>query len=179
MNRHSAVACASLVLLALAVPSAPVRASSDWKTIHGSQCLPRGPGTTASEVTIGAYGIANPGDTDESVLCAIPVDNEDTQPGSNELWVRFRAGAVPGRITCTVFTGAIGAQDEPVTSYSSISAMQPANSPATQLALSIPTNTWSGAGAAVVSVACTMSPKTKIGSLILHEFGSTDTPTLN
>jgi hypothetical protein len=179
MIRHSAVACASLVLLALVVPSSDVRAGSDWKTIHGSQCLPRGPGTTASELTIGAYGIANPGETDETVICAIPVDNEHQQVGSNELWVRYRAGTVPGRISCTVFTGAVGAQDEPVTSYSAMSALQAANSPSTQLALAIPTSTWSGAGAAVVSVACTLSPKVKIGSLILHEYGDTNTPTLN
>jgi hypothetical protein len=179
MNRHRAVACASLVLLALVLPSTPVEAAADWKSIHGSQCLPRGPGTTAAELTLGAYGIANPGETDESVICSLPVDAETTWTGSNELYVRYRAGAVPGRITCTVFTGAVGAQDEPVTSYSAISAMQPAGSPATQLALSVPGNTYDGAGSPVVSVVCVLSPKVKIGGLVLHEYNLTDTPTMN
>lgn len=179
MNRHSAVACASLVFLALALPSTPAEAGFDFKTIHGSQCLPRGPGTTTAEVTIGAYGIANPGETDESVICTLPVDSEDPWTGSNELFVRYRAGSVPGRITCTVFTGAVGAQDEAVTSYSSISALQAAGSPATQLALAVPTNTWAGIGSPAVSVVCVMSPKVKIGSLIFREFNATNSETMN
>ncbi|MGH8028708.1 MAG: hypothetical protein ACREO3_02110 [Arenimonas sp.] len=130
MNRHGAIACASLVFLAALLPATPAGASHDYKSVHGSQCLPRGPGTTAAELTIGAYGIANPGWTDETVICSLPVDNEQAWTGSNELFVRYRAGTVPGRITCTVSSGAFGAQDEAVTSYSSTSSLQAAGSAA-------------------------------------------------
>jgi hypothetical protein len=57
---------------------------------------------------------------------------------------------------------AVGAQDEPVTSSSSISDLQPAGSPATQMAM----------GAPAVSVVCVLSPKVKHGALALHEYTS-------
>ena len=174
MNLRVKFAVVSLLLAALHV--APCVAARDFKAFHGALCVARGPGTTPGELTAGAYGIANPGLTDESVVCPLDIDAETTWQGiqAPTLYVHFRSGTEPGKLTCTVFVGSFGSQDTAIASYtaSATSAAGAMNS----LSLVVPEPTWPWAGAPVVSVACTLSPKVKLGGMFLREFVGTDAP---
>src|SRR6185503_13848793 len=102
-------ACVLFVALLAILPVRP--ATADYKGTHAGLCQPRGPGTTLAELTYGAYGVANPGDTDETVFCPLIADGDTPlAEGVNhgQVYVRYRTGAVPGRIICTLFTGAYG-----------------------------------------------------------------------
>jgi hypothetical protein len=117
MNARTFLAIATL--LPGALHAAPCLAALDFKAFHGALCVPRGPGTTPSDLTVGAYGIANPGNTDESVVCPLAIDAETTwQPDqAPTLYVHFRSGTEPGKLTCTVFVGSFGSQDTAIASY--------------------------------------------------------------
>jgi hypothetical protein len=175
MKTTHVLACAAAVMLAALAPANPAVAAIDWKAVHGSTCKAAGANTTPAELTSGAYGIANPGSTDELVICPLPID-------ANSLWgssapstiqVRFRAGSVPGRIICSVFNGAAGAQDAPVVTATYTSIVRPANSPVSTLELTIPdADAWPGgtySPAPPISVACILGPKIKLGGLFLAE----------
>jgi hypothetical protein len=174
MKTTNVLACSVIVLLAALAPANPAGAATDWKAVHGSECVAAGANTTPAELTTGAYGIANPGTTDELVICPMPIDANVFWGESGEesgVLVRFRAGSVSGRIICSVFNGAAGAQDPPVVTATGTSIVQPANSPVSSLELTILAPNFSSAYADTppISVACLIGPKIKLGGLFLVE----------
>jgi hypothetical protein len=174
MNHRALVLAASGLFVLLCAGSC--FAALDFKSMHGSQCVARGPGTTHAEITVGAYGIANPGTVDESVICPLDIDAESIwdSNASPTLYVHFRSGTEAGKLTCTVFVGSLGSQDTATTSYtaSATSVAGAMNS----LSLVVPVPTWQYTGAPTVSLACTLSPKLKLGGYFLREFVATDAP---
>ena len=160
------------VLLAAFLAILPIRpATADYKGTHASLCQPRGPGTTLAELNYGAYGVANPGDTDESLLCPLVADAESAlTEGANhgQVYVRYRTGAVPGRISCTLFTGAYGYDNSNSGTYSATSPMQPANSAIAEMVLYI-TAPAGQTRAPVMSVVCVLGPKVMLGGLLVFE----------
>lgn len=151
-------------------------AALDFKSMHGSHCVARGPGTTDADLTVGAYGIANPGSVDKSVICPLDIDAESTWDANvaPTLYVHFRSGTEAGKLTCTVFVGSLGSQDTATTSYtaSATSVAGAMNS----LSLVVPVPTWPYTGAPAVSLACTLSPKVKLGGYFLRESVATNVP---
>jgi hypothetical protein len=154
----------------------------DYKSVHGSQCVAGGENTTATELSYGSFGVSNPGITDEMVICPIPIDIESqwltTQTNPTQMIVRYRTGSVPGRIICTTYSGSIAAQEGAVTSITSTSNMQPANSITNELGVSPPKPNWGYTTPPVppVSVACVLGPKTKIGAIYFVELKATHQP---
>jgi hypothetical protein len=177
MIRAASIAFALATAIGFALPSPTASAAIDWKPVHGSRCV-AGAGTTEAELTYGAYGVANPGTTDELVICALPIDAESAWTGGapSTVEVRFRAGAVPGRVVCSVYSGSAGAQDAPITTMSLTSATQPANG-LSSLQLTIPYPNFSATPPAPsIAVACILGPKVKLGGLFMAERVATHTP---
>lgn len=177
MIRAASTTCVLCAGLALGLPSPTAGATLDWKAMHGANCAP-GSGTSEAEVTYGAYGIANPGTTDELVICPLPIDAESAWSTSfkSTIEVRFRTGAEPGRVVCSVYSGSAGAQDAPITTMSLTSPTQPANTNSSLL-LTIPNPNFSGvAPVPSIAVACILGPKVKLGGLFLVERVATQTP---
>ncbi|MGH8028622.1 MAG: hypothetical protein ACREO3_01675 [Arenimonas sp.] len=176
--RNPHVIAAALVLLASVLGAPPTMAAADVKSISPMECLPRGPGTTASELTYGPYGITNPGTTNETVICPINVDSDGAWPtttGSAELFVYHRNGAVPGYVSCTAYVGS-GAVSPNATyseSYTAPTTSAYARS-YVHLNLAEPGATYSVGPP--VSLICTLSPKVSLGWIFFREALVTDTP---
>ena len=179
--KTQAVTCVLVGVLAAALPAAPASAISDHKPTHGSQCI-AGAGTTAAELSFGAFGVANNSATDETVVCPVRIDIEETwlQSGTDptQMIVHYRTGNVPGRIFCTIFSGSFAAQSGAVTSTTSTSNTQVANSITNQLAVSPPQPNWSGDSppAPVVALVCVLGPKVKLGGYFMQEMHPTHQP---
>jgi hypothetical protein len=177
MKIPTVLAC-SAVLLAAIAPANPAGAATDWKAVHGSECIAAGANTTPAELAYGAYGVSNPGGADELVICPLPIDTNVPWDAStpSTIQVRFRAGNVTGRVICSVFNGAAGAQDAPVVTATYTSIVQPANSRVSTLDLTIPDPTDAGGTFSPVppiSVACLLGPGIKLGGLFLDEHVAT------
>jgi hypothetical protein len=174
MKTTNVLACGAAIALAVFAPANSAGAADDWKAVHGSECIAAGANTTPAELAKGAYGVSNPGSTDELVICPLPVDAETpwSESAESTVQVRFRAGAVAGRIICSVFNGAAGAQDAPVVTATYTSIVRPANSRVATLDLTVPAPPAAGGTYTPVpplSVACILGPKIKLGGLFLHE----------
>jgi hypothetical protein len=108
------------------------------------------------------------------VICPLPVDANTPWGNTHDstVEVRFRTGSVSGRIICSVFNGAAGAQDQPVVTTTTTSIVQPANSAVSALVLTVPPSTATPgtySPVSTVSVACILGPKIKLGGLFLDE----------
>jgi hypothetical protein len=177
MIRAASIPCALVAGLALVLPSPTATAAIDWKAVHGSNCVP-GAGTSEAELTYGAYGVANPGATDELVICPLPIDAEASWSKlvASTIEVRFRTGSLPGRVACSVYSGSAGAQDAPITTMSLTSATLPAATNSTLL-LTIPDPDFSATPPVPsIAVACLLGPQVKLGGLFLAERVATHTP---
>jgi hypothetical protein len=179
MIRTASLAACLAAGLALALPSPVAVAALDWKTMHGSNCVAGGTSTTANEISVGAYGVGNPGSSDELVVCPLPIDADAAWSGATPttLQVRFRPGSVAGRISCTVYSGTAGAQDAPITTSTVTSAMVAANGPMTSIDLTVPDPAFAGTPPAPpVALTCVIGPKVKLGGVFLAERVATYTP---
>jgi hypothetical protein len=171
---------ATLAMLAGGLASLPVQAStSDIKTISPTRCTPLGPGTTVAELTINSYGVFNPGDTNETVLCEIPVDSDVSwfaTPGqSGIVRIDYRAGAIAGKVSCTAFAGSTVAVAGATFAETSSPATQAAGARGFySLHLAEPTGLYTAAPP--TNVQCTLTPKAALGSITLYEYETTNTP---
>jgi hypothetical protein len=176
------LAMALATVLAAAFPAAPASATNEHKPTHGSQCVANGTSTTTAELSFGSFGVSNPGTTDETAVCPVPIDSEQEwlQTGTDPIHmvVLWRPGSVAGRIVCTTFTGSIAAQDGPVTSTTWTSDVRPANSSVSMIAASPAAPEWGETAppAPVVSLVCVLGPKTKIGGIFMVELHETHQP---
>jgi hypothetical protein len=177
MTRAASTAFVLVAGLALGLPTPAATAAVDWKAMHGANCN-AGNGTSEAELTYGAYGVANPGVTDELVICPLPIDAETawSTPLKSQIEVRYQAGSVPGRVVCSVYNGTAGAQDAPITTFSLTSAMQPAGT-RSSLLLTIPDADFTATPPVpAIAVACLLGPKVKLGGLFLVERQATHLP---
>jgi hypothetical protein len=164
-----------LLAFAVALPlaSAAQQYSTDTKTQHPLACLPKAPGTTASELQFSVTGVTNPGATGETVVCPILVDTEngwtsdaDSQAAIN---VGYRPGAAPGRITCTAFVAS--PDGSPVGASTVVSDEHIANSGNQQIQINVvgpAFDVWNNSKP-VLSVACLLSPKVTLVRVQLIE----------
>ena len=171
---------AGTVVIAALMASTPARASADSKTIDAVSCQPYGPNTTASELVYNQLGVANPGVTNESVLCPITTDGDtfwsSTAGASAALTVYYRTGAAAGKAACTAF-----ASKATITAGSTYSITA---NPATNwgantrvfagLSLAEISGTWMTAPTLVVL--CTLTPKVTLGGFSLDERVTTNSP---
>ena len=107
---------ASLVgALALGLAS-PVANAYDYKFTSGAECVPYAPDTTAAELQVTPNGIYNFGTTVEKVLCPLPRDADVEYTGGwVEVAVYYRVlGALPARLTCTLYIGSAAVQTSSV-----------------------------------------------------------------
>jgi hypothetical protein len=174
------LACVLAVGIGTALPAASDPfLTFDTKTIHPTQCVASGANTTTAELSFGSFGVSNPGTTDETITCPLPIDIEEpwdflTYP--TPVHVHWRTGSVPGRIVCTLFSGSIATQDGAVTSYTFTSDTLPANSITSETAGGLAEPNWSDTTppAPVASVVCLLGPKTKIGGFFMFERHATN-----
>lgn len=177
--RNSYLVAAALTCLAGSSISQPVAAATDGKSISPMACQPRGPGTTASELTYGPYGITNPGNTSESVVCPILADGDaswTTTPGASAyLRIYVRTGAGSGNVACSAFTGTAVVSANPTYAVSYGGYDYP---PSTRYSfqLNLAENGGTYSTAPPVTLVCTLSPKTALGWIYLQENLATNTP---
>lgn len=169
----------ALTALTLLFASQAAFAASDGKSVSPMVCQARGPGTTASELTFGPYGITNPGTTNETVICPLPGDSDvkwsAIAGGSAYVYVFYRTGAQTGTVACTAFTSTAAVTANATYSVSYSATDIPANTRSNfQLNLAEAGNSYSGAPPAVV--VCTLSPKTALGWMYFRETEATDAP---
>lgn len=165
------------IISCLSVPQA--QAIQDYKAINAVICQPYGPNTLVSELSYTQKGVTNPGTTNESVLCSIVSDGDQawsTTAGASANWYAFyQAGAIPGRVACTVFVSNAAIWSGPVYSVT----INPANEMAgARNVLILPLADLSGAygyGAPTVAL-CTITPKATLGGFTVHEKVITNTP---
>jgi hypothetical protein len=175
------IACALVAAAAVLMPAAAVT-TNEYKAIHGAECRANGTSTTSAEVSVGSFGISNPGATDETVICPMPIDDEELwqQTGTDptHVVVQWRTGNAPGRIACTAFSGSVAAQEGTVTSSSSTSNTNAANSITSQVAVQLPAADWFGESlpTPVATLVCVLGPKTKIGGIFMVETHQTNQP---
>jgi hypothetical protein len=178
--RKPPVFAAALVALVASVSASPTMAAVDSKSISPSTCQPRGPDTTASELTYSPYGLTNPGSSNVTVICPINGDTESNW-GTTEtvdspyLSVYYRAGAIAGSVGCTVFTGSSVVATAPTYSKSYTPAPAPANTRA-NFRLNLVEASGLYAVAPPTVLVCTISPKATLGWIYLKETSVTHVP---
>ena len=170
---------AALALLIAGFASQAAAITHDAKSISPMDCQARGPGTSASELTFGPYGITNPGSTSESVICPIPGDSDSgwsSTPGTSAyLFIYYRTGAVPGSVACSAFTSTAAVTASPSYSVSYSSYDIPASS-RSNFALNLADNGSVYTVAPPATLVCTLSPKTALGWIFFQENLATNTP---
>jgi hypothetical protein len=175
MTPHSIriAACVLVATVALPMQGATQQLSTDTKTQHPLTCLPKGPGTTAAELSVSVAGITNPGATDETVLCPVLTDTELTwnseDPTNATINVGYRPGAVAGRITCTAFV--VAPNGSPIGSSTVVSTLQAANGGHAQINITLagPAFEVFNTSKPVLSVACLLTPKVTLVRVQLVE----------
>ena len=178
--RKPPVFAATLVALVGALSASPTMAAEDNKSISPSTCQPRGPDTTASELTYSPYGLTNPGSTNVTVICPINGDTESSWgtsvvAGSPYLAIYYRAGAIAGSVGCTVYTGSSVVVTGATYSSSYSPPPAPANTRGTfQLNLAEASGLYGNAPPTVL--VCTISPKATLGWIYFREKTATDEP---
>jgi hypothetical protein len=132
-----------------------------------------------SELVYSQTGVYNPGTTNESVICEMPVDADhswsSTPSNGTSLNVYFRAGSVSGKVACTAYTGSTGVLAG--TTYSV------ANNPAGIAAgtrgnyvMQLAESSGLYGAAPPTNVICTLTPKATLAAIFLFEDISTNTP---
>jgi hypothetical protein len=179
VNHQIHAVAAALAILAGSLAATPAVALEDAKGISPNICMPRGPGTTVNELTYGPYGVTNPGDTNETVLCAISGDSDDTWSAttgaSAYVYVHYRTGAVSGSVSCSAFAGSAVTTSSPTFSSSATSGVSPANYRGSfYIGLADVSQSYGSAPPTVII--CTLSPKAAIGWLYFKEYTVTNTP---
>jgi hypothetical protein len=170
---------AAVALLVSAFASTPASATGDSKSVSPMECLPRGPGTTFSELTYGPYGITNPGTTNETVICPLPGDSESPWTAnlgeSAFLFVYYRTGAVSGTVSCSAFTGTAVTTAGATFSTSYTTPSMPANT-RSNFILNLAETSGGYGYAPPGTLICTLSPKAALGWIFFRETTSTNTP---
>lgn len=178
--------CASLAISAVCLASgllaaAPAQAAvTDWKTVDATVCQPYGPGTSASELVYNQLGVTNPGVTNESVMCPMPVDGDvawSATPGTGAVvYAYFRAGATAGRIVCTAFASKASIVTGPTYSVTS-NAGNVAAGARSQIYLMLADTTAGGWTTGPTTVLlCTLMPKVTLAGFSFIEGVITNTP---
>ena len=160
---------------AVALVFTPSTAQADAKFSSGVECVPYGPDTTAAELQITPNGIYNFGTTVEKVLCPIPRDAEaEYAGGSIEVLVYYRVlGALPARMTCTLYIGSAAVQTTSIITTTASGSF---------VSNGAVTSVWLISGGAMDpdrgpnNVLCSMPAKSQLGGVHLQEDGATDPP---
>lgn len=180
MKFETTALIASAVIVGALTAGAPAKASDDYKTIDAATCQPYGPNTTASELVYNQLGVANPGVTNESVLCPLTTDGQvawsSTAGVSAYMFVYYRAGATPGKVACTAFASKATINAGPVFSVTvNPSANLAANArDYLYFYLGETSGTWNTAPTLVAL--CTLTPKAVLGGFSLNETVPTNVP---
>jgi hypothetical protein len=173
VSRSFVLACLTGAI-ALAV-SSPVAQASDFKFASGVECVPYGPDTTAAELQITPNGVYNFGTTVEKVLCPLPRDSQVEYPGGYlEVLVYYRVlGALPARMTCTLFIGSAAVQTTSIHTHTASGAF---------VSNGAVTNVWLLTGGESTpdlgpnNVLCSMPAKSQLGGIHVQEDVITDNP---
>jgi hypothetical protein len=175
LAKNTAIA-AVLLLLAMGFGATSAFAASDYKAVTPSLCAPYGTATTQNELVFTQLGVANPGTTNESVICTVPADAESSYSGSDAvLYAWFRTGAVPGKVACTVFVNNATMSEGTVNTYSANPPNYGSNIRSVlTLYMTNPGGGW-GIGAPT-AVVCTLTPKAVLGGFTFLEVLPTDAP---
>jgi hypothetical protein len=164
----------ALCVLGLAAVLTPhvAGAASDFKIFTPAGCEAYGATTMPGELTYNQLGITNPGTTNETVICSLPVDSEvmwngDTPKAS--VFVFYRSGAVPGKVACTAFVGNSAMAPGTVATVSGNPANLPANT-RDDFQLDLLDNSGSWGVGAPTTLICTLTPKATLGGFTFNEF---------
>ena len=162
------------LLLTAGVLLSPSAANADDHKIFSTyQCAANG-ATTAADLLFDLWGVTNPTDEPQQVLCPLQRDAEAAYAAGNTLTVTatYRAGLKAGSVYCTTYetTRVFGNPSTSASATASYNAPWIARWTAGEATMEIATSAASGQ----IGLLCTLTPKVTLGPIRVYESGETD-----